>query len=140
MTGAGEPLVPVEFDVNRPGPDEVVVEIDACVLCCMGLGYNYGDVHTKRESSPVLRHMVSGHVVEAGANALYYTDRAVVIPVTLPSGQRDACWFGARIETSGNETHGGCANSIIVPVRELHIAEKLGSVSSKSGWVSFNYR
>ena len=39
MTGAGKPLVPMEFDIAKPDPDEVVVEIAGCGVCHTDLGY-----------------------------------------------------------------------------------------------------
>jgi 6-hydroxycyclohex-1-ene-1-carbonyl-CoA dehydrogenase len=145
MTSAGEPLVPAESDITRLDPDEAVVDIDACASWCTDLDYHFGGAHIKHASLRALRHEVSGRVVEAGANALYYTDRAVVLAVIPPKHSGEGCAFGAATfclsrKASGNQTDCGCGNTIIVPARELYLAEKLSAVSSRSGRMSPNDR
>jgi len=56
MTGAGKPLVPMEFDIGTPAPDEVVVEIAGCGVCHTDLGYYYDGVRTKHELPLTLGH------------------------------------------------------------------------------------
>ena len=68
MTGAGKPLVPMEFDIGTPAADEVVVEIAGCGVCHTDLGYYYDGVRTKHELPLTLGHEISGHVIEASAH------------------------------------------------------------------------
>jgi threonine dehydrogenase-like Zn-dependent dehydrogenase len=128
LTGADEPPVLVEYDIGRPNSDEVLVKIDTCTWWSANLAYSYGGVRSNPERSPELHHRVCGHVVEAGANALYFTDRAVVVPVVAPTA-----W-----ETLGKEIGNGCADCIIVPASELHLLEQDGLVASDSSRAFFH--
>lgn len=124
MTGAGKPLVPMEFDIEPPGPDEVVIEIAGCGVCHTDLGYYYDGVRTKHELPLTLGHEISGHVIESGADALWYTDRAVIVPAVIPCGRCDACRRGKATicpnqKMPGNDIHGGFATHITVPARGL---------------------
>ncbi len=124
MTGKGEPLVPVAFEVGEPGPDEVVVEIAGCGVCHTDLGYYYDGVRTKHELPLTLGHEISGHVIAAGANAVWWTDRAVIVPAVIPCGHCDACKRGKPTicpnqKMPGNDIHGGFATHIIVPAHGL---------------------
>src|SRR5665811_889032 len=76
MTGAGKPFVPMEFEIGTLGPDEVLVEIAGCGVCHTDLGYYYDGVRTKHELPLALGHEISGHVIDTGTDALWYTDRA----------------------------------------------------------------
>ena len=71
-----------------------------------------------------LGHEISGHVIEAGADALWWTDRAVIVPAVIPCGQCDACRRGKATicpnqKMPGNDIHGGFATHIIVPAHGL---------------------
>ena len=87
MTGAGKPFVPMEFEIGALGPDEVLVEIAGCGVCHTDLGYYYDGVRTKHELPLALGHEISGHVIDTGTDALWYTDRAVIIPAVIPCGR-----------------------------------------------------
>jgi 6-hydroxycyclohex-1-ene-1-carbonyl-CoA dehydrogenase len=124
MTGTGKPLVPTEFDIEAPAPDEVVVEISGCGVCHTDLGYYYDGVRTKHELPLTLGHEISGHVIDAGVDALWYTDRAVIIPAVIPCGRCDSCLRGKATicpnqKMPGNDIHGGFATHITVPARGL---------------------
>jgi 6-hydroxycyclohex-1-ene-1-carbonyl-CoA dehydrogenase len=124
MTGAGEPLIPAQFDPFPPGPDDVVVEIAGCGVCHTDLGYYYDGVRTKHDLPLTLGHEISGHVVAAGANAVSWTDRAVIVPAVIPCGTCDACRRGKSTicpnqKMPGNDIHGGFATHIVVPARGL---------------------
>jgi 6-hydroxycyclohex-1-ene-1-carbonyl-CoA dehydrogenase len=124
MTARGEPLVPSKFDTLSPGPDEVLVEIAGCGVCHTDLGYYYDGVRTKHELPLTLGHEISGHVVETGANALGWIDRAVIVPAVIPCGHCDACRRGKATicphqKMPGNDIHGGFATHIIVPAHGL---------------------
>ena len=129
MTGRGEPMVPMEFDIGTPGPDEVVVEIAGCGVCHTDLGYYYDGVRTKHELPLCLGHEISGHVIETGADALWWIDRAVIVPAVIPCGHCDACRRGKATicpnqKMPGNDIHGGFATHIIVPARGLCVVDE----------------
>jgi len=124
MTGRGEPLVPIRFDAPCPGPDEVVVEIAGCGVCHTDLGYYYDGVRTKHALPLTLGHEISGRVVDAGADALWWCDRLVIVAAVIPCGQCDACRRGKPTicpnqKMPGNDIHGGFATHIVVPARGL---------------------
>ena len=124
MTGSGKPMIPVEFGIAEPAPNEVVVEIAGCGVCHTDLGYYYDGVRTKHELPLTLGHEISGRVVNAGSDALWYTDRAVIIPAVIPCGQCDACRRGKATicpnqKMPGNDIHGGFATHITVPAHGL---------------------
>lgn len=135
MTGAGKPLVPTEFEIGKPGPGEVVVEIAGCGVCHTDLGYYYDGVRTKHELPLTLGHEISGHVIETGKDELWYIDRAVIVPAVIPCGQCDACLRGKATicpnqKMPGNDIHGGFATHIIVPARGLCVVDesRLGGI------------
>ena len=51
-------------------------------------------MRTKHELPLTLGHEISGHVIDTGADALWYTDRAVIVPAVIPCGHCDACQRG----------------------------------------------
>ncbi|MFZ0096795.1 MAG: alcohol dehydrogenase catalytic domain-containing protein, partial [Pseudolabrys sp.] len=73
MTGPGKPFIPMEFAIGTLAPDEVLVEIAGCGVCHTDLGYYYDGVRTKHALPLALGHEISGHVVDTGTDALYYT-------------------------------------------------------------------
>jgi 6-hydroxycyclohex-1-ene-1-carbonyl-CoA dehydrogenase len=138
MTGAGKPLVPMEFDIGAPGPDEVLVEIAGCGVCHTDLGYYYDGVRTKHELPLTLGHEISGHVIETGKDVLWYTDRAVIIPAVIPCGRCDACLRGKATicpnqKMPGNDIHGGFATHIIVPARGLCVVDEHRLAAARIG-------
>lgn len=129
MTGAGEPLVPTEFEIGHIGPDEVLVEIAGCGVCHTDLGYYYDGVRTKHPLPLTLGHEISGRVIDTGSDELWYIDRAVVIPAVIPCGRCDACERGkpnicVNQKMPGNDIHGGFATHIIVPSRGLCVVDE----------------
>lgn len=124
MTGPGKPLVQVKVESLAPGPDEVLVEIAGCGVCHTDLGFYYDGVRTKHELPLTLGHEISGRVVEAGANALWWIDRAVIVPAVIPCGHCDVCQRGKATicpnqKMPGNDIHGGFATHITVPAHGL---------------------
>ena len=129
MTGAGKPFVPMEFEIGTLAPDEVLVEIAGCGVCHTDLGYYYDGVRTKHELPLTLGHEISGHVVDTGADALWYTDRAVIVPAVIPCGHCDACQRGKATicpnqKMPGNDIQGGFATHIVVPSRGLCVVDE----------------
>jgi 6-hydroxycyclohex-1-ene-1-carbonyl-CoA dehydrogenase len=129
MTQAGRPLVPMEFEIGTPGPDEVVVEIAGCGVCHTDLGYFYDGVRTNHALPLALGHEISGRVVEAGADELWYIDRCVIVPAVIPCGHCDSCQRGkgticAHQKMPGNDIQGGFATHIIVPARGLCVVDE----------------
>lgn len=129
MTGTGQPMVPVEFEIEAPSADEAVVEIAGCGVCHTDLGYYYDGVRTKHELPLTLGHEISGRVVETGENALWSTDRAVIVPAVIPCGKCDACLRGRATicpnqKMPGNDIHGGFATHITVPARGLCVVDE----------------
>jgi len=124
MTGRGQPLVQVKIDRLSPGPDEVVVQIAGCGLCHTDLGYYYDGVRTKHDLPLTLGHEISGHIVDTGTNALWWTDHAVIVPAVIPCGHCDVCRRGKATicpnqKMPGNDIHGGFATHIVVPAQGL---------------------
>jgi len=124
MTGKGQPLVAMKCDKLTPGPDEVLVEIAGCGVCHTDLGYYYDGVRTKHALPLTLGHEISGHVIETGSNAIYWTDRAVIVPAVIPCGECDACRRGKSTicpnqKMPGNDIQGGFATHIVVPAQGL---------------------
>ncbi len=124
MTGKGEPLVRVKFDKPKLGDDEVLVEIAGCGVCHTDLGYYYDGVRTKHDLPLTLGHEISGHVIDTGPNALWWIDRAVIVPAVIPCGHCDACRRGKATicpnqKMPGNDIHGGFATHIVVPAQGL---------------------
>ena len=124
MTGGGKPFVQMGFDMLSPGPDEVLIEIAGCGVCHTDLGFYYDGIRTKHDLPLTLGHEISGHVVAAGGNALWWTDRAVIVPAVIPCGHCDPCRCGKSTicpnqKMPGNDIHGGFATHIIVPAHGL---------------------
>ncbi|HEX5845717.1 MAG: 6-hydroxycyclohex-1-ene-1-carbonyl-CoA dehydrogenase [Rhodoplanes sp.] len=124
MTGKGKPLVRVPMDALSPGPDEVLIEIAGCGVCRTDLSIYYDDAPTRHELPLTLGHEISGHVIEAGDNALWWVDRAVVVPALIPCGHCDTCRRGRAAicpnqKMPGNDIHGGFATHIVVPAHGL---------------------
>jgi len=129
MTGTGKPLIPTEFEIAAPAADEVVVEIAGCGVCHTDLGYYYDGVRTKHQLPLALGHEISGRVVEAGADALFYIDKAVIVPAVIPCGKCDACRRGKATicpnqKMPGNDIHGGFATHITVPAQGLCVVDE----------------
>jgi 6-hydroxycyclohex-1-ene-1-carbonyl-CoA dehydrogenase len=123
MTSPGAPLVSAEFNPS-PGPGDVVVEIAGCGVCHTDLGYYYDGVRTKHDLPLTLGHEISGHVVDTGSDAVWWTNRAVIVPAVIPCGTCDACRRGKSTicpnqKMPGNDIHGGFATHIVVPARGL---------------------
>lgn len=117
---------PMRFDrrVERPGDGEVLVAVAGCGVCHTDLGFYYDGVPTRHPLPLTLGHEIAGTVVEAGAGAERWLDRAVVVPAVIPCGECAACRAGRgqicpRQIFPGNDVHGGFATHVRVPARGL---------------------
>jgi 6-hydroxycyclohex-1-ene-1-carbonyl-CoA dehydrogenase len=129
MMSPGQPFVPTEFEIGNLAPDEVFIEIAGCGVCHTDLGYYYDGIRTKHGLPLTLGHEISGHVVDVGSDALWYVDRAVIIPAVIPCGGCDACKRGKATicpnqKMPGNDIHGGFATHIVVPSRGLCVVDE----------------
>jgi 6-hydroxycyclohex-1-ene-1-carbonyl-CoA dehydrogenase len=133
MTAKGEPLSEVKFEIPALGPHEVLVEIAGCGVCHTDLAFYYDGLHTNHDLPLTLGHEISGHVVDAGPDALWWIDHTVIVPAVIPCGECDTCRRGKATicpnqKMPGNDIHGGFATHIVVPthglcsVDEAHLA------------------
>ena len=122
MGGSPSHLDAVEFDTDL-GPDQVLVKIngreadraDLDKYCC---GENAAE-----EPQEVCRG-VGGRVIEAGANALWFVDRSVIIPAggrcgDCDASQRDRAAARADQEITSNDDDGTPAKFVVVRADEL---------------------
>lgn len=119
MTALGSPMTPAEFEA-KPAAGEVVVRIAGCGVCHTDLGYYYDGVRTNHALPLCLGHEISGHVVDAGAGAEAWLNKAVIVPAVIPCGTCDACKRGKGTicpnqKMPGNDIQGGFASHIVVP-------------------------
>ncbi len=130
-TTGGPPrhLDPVESSKKNLGPDEVLVKIDGRQARGIDLktACDGGD---KTLGSQAVCRGVPGRVVEAGANALWYVDRSVIVPAegkcaSCDAVQRDraAAHFGENlIENDDDETP---ARLVVVRASELCVVSTI---------------
>ena len=126
MGGPPSHLDPVEFDINNLGPDEVLVRIDGREADRADLGANRSGDDTTHGSQDVCRG-VYGLVIEAGANALWYVDRAVIVPAegrcaNCDASQRDRAMTRFNEEAPENDGDGIPAKFVVVRANELCVA------------------
>jgi len=120
MEEPGTPLVRVEFDLQKPSSNEVIVEVAGCGVCHTDLGFFYDGVRTKHALPLALGHEISGRVVKTGEDAAAWQDKAVIIPAVIPCGSCDLCDRGRGTicrgqKSPGIDMHGGFATHIAVP-------------------------
>ena len=129
MRKPDEPMEPADPAARKPRADEVLVEIDACSLWRRNVGFAFGGVHGGSERAPEILHRISGHVIEAGEDALFYADRPVVMSGVVPCGEHQACWTGGAVECPhkappGADREAMGARCVVAPAREVTAAEK----------------
>jgi hypothetical protein len=122
-TTGGSPghLDPVESDITNLGPDEVLVRIDGRQANRADFDKNCDGEHTTPQD--VCRG-VGGRVIEAGVNALWYVDRAVIVPAgsvcaTCDAGQRERAATRSDEELSKSEHGGTQAKFVVARAHEL---------------------
>jgi threonine dehydrogenase-like Zn-dependent dehydrogenase len=121
--GSPRQLDPVESGINHPGPDEVVVEIDGREANRADFDADRDGNHTTHEQQESCRG-VGGRVIEAGANALWYVDRTVIIPAGSRCGNCDASQRDRATARSGrvvteNDDDATPARFVVVRADEL---------------------
>jgi len=124
MVSGGEPLKKVSFDLEEPGPGDVVVKISGCGVCHTDLGFYYDGVRTNQPLPLTLGHEISGTVTQAGEGAEEWLGQTVIVPAVMPCGECDACQRGKGTicraqKMPGNDIEGGFASHITVPSRGL---------------------
>jgi hypothetical protein len=123
-TPGGSPghLDPVDSDINNLRPDEVLVRIHRHEENRAGID-RCGD-DTAQGSQDVCRG-VRGLVIEAGADALWFVDRSVIIPAggsrcgNCDAGQRDRSVRVADPEMFETDGDGTPAAFVVMPARQL---------------------
>jgi threonine dehydrogenase-like Zn-dependent dehydrogenase len=127
----GSPSHPdaVEFHIENLGPDQVVVKIN-------GREADRGDRDKSSGGEDMTQEVcrgVGGRVIEAGANALWYVDRCVIIPAggrcgDCDASRRDSAAARADREITGNDDNGTPAEFVVVRADELCV------VSATTDW------
>lgn len=123
VSGGGGPqlLVEVERPVPEPGPDEVLVRVEACGVCRTDLHLAEGDLPAKAPGT-VPGHEVVGRVVGTGTGTDRFAagDRIGVAWLRRTCGQCRWCRTGAEnlcrsSEYTGWDHDGGFAEYVVVP-------------------------
>jgi hypothetical protein len=113
---------PVDSDINHLRPDEVLVRIERYEENSAGIDRRGEDA--THGSQEVCRG-VRGRVMEAGADALWFVDRSVIIPADgsrceyCDAGQRDRSVRSAFQEMTETDGDGTPATFVVVPARQL---------------------
>lgn len=120
----GKPLARVEFELQEPAANEVVVEVAGCGVCHTDLGFYFDGVSPRHPFPLALGHEISGKVVRAGSDAMDWLHKSVIIPAVIPCGTCDLCNRGrgaiCRNQVSpGFDMHGGFATHVTVPATGL---------------------
>jgi 6-hydroxycyclohex-1-ene-1-carbonyl-CoA dehydrogenase len=116
----GKPLARVDFELEEPQANEVVVEVAGCGVCHTDLSFYFDGVSPRHPFPLALGHEISGRVVRAGSDAGDWRDKTVIIPAVIPCGSCDLCKRGqstiCRKQVSpGFDMHGGFASHVTVP-------------------------
>ncbi|MBT4264593.1 MAG: 6-hydroxycyclohex-1-ene-1-carbonyl-CoA dehydrogenase [Deltaproteobacteria bacterium] len=116
-----EPLVLADLPLGDLKPGYARVKVAGCGLCHTDLGFIYDDVRMRHELPLVLGHEISGTVAEGSL-----TGKQVLIPAVIPCRTCAPCLAGQpRICSNqlmpGNDIHGGFAEYIDVPEKELAV-------------------
>ncbi len=124
MEAAGQPVRRVVRPKRRLEPDEVLVRVAGCGVCHTDVGFLYGGVRTRHAPPLILGHEISGHIEDAGSNAVERVGQAVVVPAVLPCRSCSLCLEGRpticrRQVMPGNDCDGGFATRVILPARDL---------------------
>ena len=133
LTSPNSPLEAIDLPVPEPGPDEVIVRIEAAGICHSDAHYRAGDPAT-RVLPITLGHEIAG-VIESTGGAVD-SDRIgerVGVHYVVSDGTCDRCLrfgeqFCERYEMFGLTCDGGYAERIPVPGRNaVRIPESVSS-------------
>jgi 6-hydroxycyclohex-1-ene-1-carbonyl-CoA dehydrogenase len=124
LVECGRPLRRRELGPLRPGPDQVLVEVEGCGVCHTDLGFAVEGVPTRHALPLILGHEISGLVVETGERATRWEGCHVIVPAVIPCGDCPACRAGRTAVCRkqfmpGNDGDGGFATHVVVPARGL---------------------
>ena len=86
MTEAGQPLRPVEHELEPLAPGDALVRVAGSGVCHTDLGFLYGGVKTRHPLPLALGHEVSGTVEDAGPAARARIGERVIVPAVMPCG------------------------------------------------------
>lgn len=119
-----KPLERVGLPPLEPAVDEVVIAVAGCGVCHTDVGFAKGEVPTRHPLPLILGHEISGWVVAAGAQAVEWEGRSVIVPAVIPCGECSACRAGRaticrKQFMPGNDGDGGFATHVKVPARGL---------------------
>ena len=90
----GKPLARVDFELQEPEANEVVVEVAGCGVCHTDLGFYFDGVSPRHPYPLALGHEISGRVVRAGTDVKDWQDKTVIVPAVIPCGTCDLCLRG----------------------------------------------
>ena len=129
MGGPPRHLDPVESGTRNLGPDEVLVKIDRGEAGRTDLEANCCGEDKTHGSQEVCRG-VPGRVMEAGANALWYVDRSVIVPAegkcaSCDAGQRDRAMARFDEEVTENDAGGTPTRFVVVRASELCVVSTI---------------
>ncbi|GIK52854.1 MAG: 6-hydroxycyclohex-1-ene-1-carbonyl-CoA dehydrogenase [Planctomycetes bacterium] len=121
---AGKPLIPHEYDLPAPGPDQALVRVFGCGVCHTDISFATGQVQPRHPLPLVLGHEIGGVVEQAGGPHRNLVGRKVIVPAVMPCGQCAMCRAGFENTCKaqfmpGNDGHGGFASHLLVPARTL---------------------
>jgi len=124
LVECGRPLRRRALGELKPGPDDVVVQVEGCGVCHTDLGFAVDGVPTRHELPLILGHEISGLVVDTGKRAAEWEGRHVIVPAVIPCGDCAACRAGRsaicrKQFMPGNDGDGGFATHVVVPARGL---------------------
>ena len=135
----GGPLVPEERPVPTPGPDEVLVRVDAC-----GIGDTLNNMRSGRNAAMpgasvprVLGHEIAGTVVALGDAVDLPIGQRVFAYMYLTCGRCDACRFGHDPMCRdpggmiGLSIDGGFAGYVVLPAANVEpLPDEVSSVDA----------
>ena len=128
MIEVGAPLEASSFELPRPGEGEALVRVAGCGVCHTDLGFLFDGVKPRAGLPITLGHEISGHVVDAGADAAELIGKAVIVPAVMPCGECELCRAGHGTicraqKMPGNDIDGGFASHALVPARGLCVVD-----------------
>ncbi|MFZ3216567.1 MAG: alcohol dehydrogenase catalytic domain-containing protein [Candidatus Acidiferrales bacterium] len=135
------PLTIEDVERPKPGPNEVLIEVDACGVCHSDLHVTDGDwpqIVRITKKPLILGHEVAGHVVEKGAHVAHLkVGDSVGVPwLHWSCGECDYCREGnenlcVNQQVTGVTVNGGYAEFVKAPASHaLEIPSGLSSIEA----------